>query len=334
MNYFVLDVETANPNYASICQIGIIEVRDGHVVDSTSILLDPEEFFDPFNVSIHGITEERIRGAPTFQDVYADLSAKLLNQIAIHHGPFDRVAFSRASERYGLPPISTNWLDNQSVVRRAWPDFSRSGYGLKKLCRHFGLTFSHHDALEDARVTELIFRRALAETETSATDWLTRARRPIAPQVGTVDRAGDPNGRFFGQTILFTGDIGIARPEAEAIARKVGFNTAGSMSKKVDLLVVGMQDMSRLAGHDKSSKQRKAEELQASGHDIQIVSDDDFWAMMPPAIRPVPVKPKVPQTLRRIPKNHDLIVEVSLDSLFSDEELFDMFGDLFDEDEV
>jgi len=33
MNYFVLDVETANPNYASICQIGIIEVRDGHVTN-------------------------------------------------------------------------------------------------------------------------------------------------------------------------------------------------------------------------------------------------------------------------------------------------------------
>lgn len=328
MNYFVLDVETANPNYASICQIGIIEVRGGQVLNSHSILLDPEDFFDPFNVSIHGITEEQVRGAPTFRDVHADLSSKLVDQIAIHHGPFDRVAFSRASERYGLQPISTNWLDNQSVVRRAWPDFARSGYGLKNLCRHFDLTFSHHDALEDARVTERIFRRALTESGTSASDWLARSRRPIAAQAGSVDRAGDPNGRFHGQTILFTGDIGIPRTEAEAIARRVGFDSASSMTKKVNLLVVGMQDANRLAGYDKSSKQRKAEDLQRAGHEVQIVSDADFWAMISKSIQPTRQASRAPRPARQ---SGEMVIEISLESLFTDDELEEMFGSLLDE---
>ncbi len=331
MNYFVLDVETANPNYASICQIGIIEVRDGHVVDSSSILLDPEDFFDPFNVSIHGITEEMVRDAPTFRDIYAALSARLVEQIAIHHGPFDRVAFSRASERYGLQPIMANWLDNQSVARRAWPDFARSGYGLKNLCRHFDLTFSHHDALEDARVTEQIFRRALVESGTSASDWLSRSRRPIASLTGSVDKTGDPNGRFHGQTILFTGDIGIPRTEAEAIAKRIGFDIAASATKKVSLLVVGMQDAGRLAGYEKSSKQRKAEELQQAGHDIQIVSDADFWAMIPKSMQPTRQASRAPSPARQ---SGEMAIEISLESLFTDDELEEMFGSLLDDESV
>ena len=329
MDYFVLDVETANPSYASICQIGIIEVRGGRVVDERSIFVDPSEIFDPFNVSLHGISEDRVKGAPTFADVYADLSSRLSEQIAVHHGPFDRVAFSRASEKYGLPPITTNWLDNQSIVRSAWPVFARRGYSLKNLCHHFGLAFSHHDALEDARVTEHIFRRALAESGTSPTDWISRARRRIGSDAGGKQRSGDPTGRFHGQTILFTGNIGLPRPEAEKIAKRVGFDIAESISRKVSILVVGMQDLNRLAGFDKSSKQRKAEALLKAGHDIQIVSDADFWAMIPRSMQPALESNPLARPVRQA---RSLIIDLSIENLFSDDEIKEMFGSVYDEE--
>lgn len=50
--------------------------------------------------------------------------------------------------------------------------------------------------------------------------------------------------------------------------------------KKVTILVVGDQDLSSLAGHDKSSKHRRAEELQAEGHAIRIVGETEFYAMI------------------------------------------------------
>ncbi|KQY12629.1 exonuclease domain-containing protein [Rhizobium sp. Root482] len=327
MDYIVLDVETANPNYASICQVGLIDVRGGHVVDTQSILINPEDFFDPFNISIHGITEERVRGAPTFRDVHADLLSRLGQRVAIHHGPFDRVAFTRASDKYGLQPLLPIWLDNQSVVRRTWPDFARSGYGLKNLCRHFDFAFSHHDALEDARVTELIFRRALAESGTTLPDWLVRSKLPIS--AATVGQAGNPQGRFHGQTIVFTGDMGVPRSEAAGIAAKLGFDVLESVNKKVTLLVVGLQDLSRLAGYEKSSKQRKAETLREAGHDIEIVSDSDFWAMIPSSMRPPQRPVRQAQTARG---TKHLAVEISLESLFSDAELEEMFGVLLNDE--
>ena len=70
MNFLALDVETANADYSSICQIGIAEFRDGQVVSKWSTLINPEAYFDDFNVQIHGITEDDVEDAPTFDSIY------------------------------------------------------------------------------------------------------------------------------------------------------------------------------------------------------------------------------------------------------------------------
>lgn len=323
MNYFVLDVETANPDYASICQIGLIEVRNGEVVSTESILVDPDDYFDPFNVGIHGISSDRVIGKPKFPVVHQELATRLQESLVVHHGPFDRVAMQRAASRSGVPFMSVQWLDNQRVVRRAWADFARSGYGLKSLCRHFSIEFTHHDALEDARVTDVIFRRAIAETGLSPLEWVDQSRTRSAGS-GSSPRMGAEDGPFFGQTIVFTGEMEVDRRDAAAIASKIGFNVADSMSKKVTTLVVGIQDRDKLAGYDKSSKQRKAEALREDGHEITIISEGDFWALVPKSLLPdmstAKVPPKSPGNTPRAS-----VIDLSLDALFTDEELEEMF---------
>lgn len=42
------------------------------------------------------------------------------------------------------------------------------------------------------------------------------------------------------------------------------------------MLVVGDQDVTKLAGHEKSSKHRKAEELISKGAPIRIIRESDF----------------------------------------------------------
>ena len=51
MNYLVLDLETANGNCASICQLGIVTVEDGIVVGTASHFINPEAAFDPWSES-------------------------------------------------------------------------------------------------------------------------------------------------------------------------------------------------------------------------------------------------------------------------------------------
>ena len=56
-----IDVETANADRASICQIGIVHVREGIIEDQWKTLINPEDWFDPWNESIHGINETDVK---------------------------------------------------------------------------------------------------------------------------------------------------------------------------------------------------------------------------------------------------------------------------------
>ena len=75
---------------------------------------------------------------------------------------------------------------------------------------------------------------------------------------------------------MFTGALTIPRREAADFAALVGCEVDASVTKRTTLLVVGDQDVQRLAGHEKSSKHRKAEQLTAMGQPIRILRETDF----------------------------------------------------------
>jgi hypothetical protein len=60
------------------------------------------------------------------------------------------------------------------------------------------------------------------------------------------------------------------------LAAAAGCSVAGGVTTHTTLLVVGDQDIRKLAGHEKSSKHRKAEELIRKGQSIRILGESDF----------------------------------------------------------
>ncbi len=60
------------------------------------------------------------------------------------------------------------------------------------------------------------------------------------------------------------------------LAARTGCNVADVVNVSTTLLVVGNQDIRKLAGHEKSSKHRKAEGLRAKGQPIRILTETDF----------------------------------------------------------
>ena len=87
-----IDVETANADRASICQIGMVHVRDGQIEDRWQTLVNPEDWFDPWNTSIHGISETDVRNSLTLPAVRDELRARLRGSVLVSHTSFDRVA--------------------------------------------------------------------------------------------------------------------------------------------------------------------------------------------------------------------------------------------------
>jgi len=279
-----IDVETANADRASICQIGIVHIRDGKIEDEWETLVNPEDWFDPWNVEIHGIDEGDVRHSPTIPEIRGELHDRLRGSVLVSHTSFDRVAFERAMTKYNLEQLQVTWLDSARIVRRAWPEsYGRRGYGLKNIAKDLGISFRHHNALEDARAAAKIVLRACVSTETDIEGWLRRVDRPIFPRTYTytsAKREGNVEGALFGETILFTGALNVPRHQAADMAAEAGCNVVNSASKKVTMLVVGTQNESKLKGYEKSSKHRKVEALIEKGSEIRILSENDFFRII------------------------------------------------------
>jgi len=283
MDFIAIDVETANADMSSICQIGIALFRDSQLAGEWGRLIDPQTYFDNINIGIHGITQDDISGAPTFAQIFPDLSKLLQENITVIHTPFDRVAIQQAAILHNLNLPETTWLDTAKVARRTWSEFSQRGYGLASVCKKIGYEFKHHDALEDAKASGEILLAASRETGLDLPGWAKRVKLSIdlsKNSPSSVKREGNHEGILSGEVIVFTGQLQITKNEAADLAAKVGCDVGQGVTKKTTLLCVGNQDIEKLAGHSKSSKHRKAESLIAKGQRIRIIREADFMEMV------------------------------------------------------
>lgn len=279
-NRFVtIDVETANSWFGSICQIGLVEFIDGQIVNEWESLVDPEDDFLEFNTSIHGISSGMVAGQPSFQTVLETVRSLAADSLIASYGHFDRSAFSQACDTRKLVPMSNHWLNIQPAVRRAWPDrYASSGYRLNAVCKHLGIQLTrHHNAIDDARAAGLILLKACESSGVSPADWIARNRQPIKVATASMVNTAGP---LVDESIVFTGTMQMPRQKAQDLAAAMGCVPSNGVTKKTTVLVVGDQDLSRLAGKAKSSKHLKAEELIRAGHEIRIISESDFLAMV------------------------------------------------------
>ncbi len=180
LTFAALDVETANSDPGSICQVGVAHFEDGRLAGQWSTLVDPEEPFDVFNTAIHGIDEYMVTEAPTFRDCAPTLYELLDGRITVHHTAFDVHAIRRAaaSADVGLPRCV--WLDSARIARRAWPQFARRGYALANVSRFLNYRYEAHDALEDAKAAGNLLVAACHETGLDVAEWLKRVERPVS----------------------------------------------------------------------------------------------------------------------------------------------------------
>ena len=280
MKFIAIDVETANANLSSICQIGLAFFEDGKIVNTWETLINPLEDFDPINISIHGIDYLDVEDAPTLTDISKTLIELLQDRILVSHMSFDRVALFRAFEKAKLKPLNSSWIDTAMVVRRTWKDLSKKGYGLANVAKKLNIEFEHHNALEDAKTCGIILIKALEELSMDLNEIQMRVKKSIDGSNKKINLKGNPDGNLKGEVLLFTGELMIPRKEATSMAVEAGCDVSISAKKSVTILVVGDQDTTKLNGYEKSSKHRKIEELIKKGHEIKIIGESDFRIMV------------------------------------------------------
>ncbi len=275
--FAAIDVETANADFSSICQIGIVRYVDGILSEEWRTYVNPEDFFHPFNIGIHGIDESTVQDAPKLHELAGMIYRHLDRTVVISHTHFDRAAVNQAFSKYDLRPPEPIWLDSARVARRTWKKFAWSGWALSNICEEIGHSYRCHDALEDARAAAVVFLTAMRLSGLDVNGWLKRVEQPVDPaHVQPIKREGNPEGSLYGNTVVFTGALTIPRREAAEMAARIGCTVRTEVNKDTTMLVVGNQDIRRLAGHRKSSKHRKAESLMTEGQEIRVLQEADF----------------------------------------------------------
>jgi DNA polymerase-3 subunit epsilon len=273
--FIALDVETACSDAASICQIGLACVQPDNQIQTFSMLVNPGTRFDPFNIQLHGIGPDHVADAPRFPDALSLLLPLLTTHHLVQHSNFDKQAMNAACGFCGLPTPDLRWSDSVIIARRAWPELKgNGGHGLANLKRTLNLQFHHHDAGEDARAAALVVLHAEAHLSIPFEHLIIPASK--ARFTAEQTRTGNANGVLAGCVVVFTGNLGMSREAAADLAASAGMNVKAGVTKQTTHLVVGDQDLSVLAGHTKSSKHRKAEELRDAGHPIRIMGESEF----------------------------------------------------------
>ena len=116
-----------------------------------------------------------VKDSKTLPQVQTNLRGLIEGAVLVSHTAFDRVALGRAMDRYELEAIRTTWLDSAMIARRAWPErYRRRGWSLASIAGDLGITFRHHDALEDARAAGEIVLHACRHTGLDIDGWLKR----------------------------------------------------------------------------------------------------------------------------------------------------------------
>lgn len=148
-----LDFETANSCNGSICSVGVAVVENGEVLERKEYLIKPHKSLDwmsKFCRDIHGITYEDLRESPEFPEIWQSVKQLLISAdcVVIHNAPFDLRHLHKVLEFYHLQSVSFDYVCSLQLCRHHFPELPH--HGLADMAEHFGITFQHHDALEDA----------------------------------------------------------------------------------------------------------------------------------------------------------------------------------------
>ena len=153
----VLDFETTglDPVNDRIIEIGAVKIKDGVIVDSFGLLVNPGVPLKPKIVEITNITDMMLRDQPPIEEGMRQLFEFLGGcAIAAHNAKFDYAFLQNELERldmhYPCPVI-----DTLSMARRMYPHLK--SHRLKSVCRALGVSLKDaHRAVNDASATAQI----------------------------------------------------------------------------------------------------------------------------------------------------------------------------------
>ncbi|OBQ48817.1 DNA polymerase III [Streptomyces sp. H-KF8] len=280
-DWALVDVETSGlvARRDRILSVAVITIGpDGEQTGEFSTLLDPG--CDPGPVEVHGLTAERLRGAPTFDQVAGRIGAMLQDRVLVAHNAqfdYDFLAHEFARARMWLP-VSQR-LCTLALNRQVDPPTDDMKLGT--LAAHYGVPQQRaHDASDDTRVLAGILRASLREAARldlplPLVACPPRTESQFTPKPPKTPCAYRNPGRMVpggplrqGMKIAITGETAHARTELVGRAVSAGLNLMSSVSRHTSVLVT----------NEPASGSAKARRALAEG--VPVIDEPTFLRLL------------------------------------------------------
>ncbi|WP_097884040.1 TerD family protein [Streptomyces sp. st140] len=280
-DWALVDVETSGlmARRDRVLSVAVITIGpDGEQTGEFSTLLDPG--CDPGPVEVHGLTAERLRGAPTFDQIAGRIGAMLQDRVLVAHNAqfdYDFLAHEFARARMWLP-VSQR-LCTLALNRQVDPPTDDMKLGT--LATHYDVPQQRaHDALDDTRVLAGILRASLREAARldlplPLVACPPRAESQFTPKPPKTPCAYRNPGRLTsdgplrqGMKVAITGETAHARAELVGRAVAAGLNMMSSVSRHTSVLVT----------NESASGSAKARRALAEG--VPVIDEHTFLRML------------------------------------------------------
>ncbi|AZQ60985.1 exonuclease [Flammeovirga pectinis] len=270
MEFTAIDFETAHGARWSICQVGIVRVKNGVIIDRyESLIRPPDNRYHAFNTTIHGITAEMTANAPSLFDIWDEMKPYIEGQLIVaHNAGFDVSALEQTLELYDLD-IPTFDYDCT---------YKLTGAALDDICYTYGWELKHHDALADAEACAKMYIELLSEKQLPVFEKNPfKKKKKTAPYrtqlSGEILRPdfdnADPDSPFYRQKVVITGVFDAwDRLELATILKGLGAKINTNISGQTNLVMVG-EDPG-------PSKLQKVSSLNQQGKGIQILKEQEL----------------------------------------------------------
>ncbi|TCS82979.1 PolC-type DNA polymerase III [Tepidibacillus fermentans] len=202
--YIVFDTETTGLSamYNTIIEIGAVKVKNGEIIDTFAMFVDPKEPLSPKITEITGITNEMLQGAPLIDEALRKFRDFVGNGILVaHNARFDMGFLHMGYKKIGEEDLTNPVIDTVELARMLYPKMKN--YKLNTLCQAFNIDLTnHHRAYHDAEATgKLLWKMIVDLQEKQIKDLI-----QINQNMGKMDVS---RLRPFHVTILVKNEVGL-----------------------------------------------------------------------------------------------------------------------------
>jgi DNA polymerase-3 subunit alpha (Gram-positive type) len=165
ITFVVFDTETTgfSPTTDRIVEVGAVKFRNGEVIEEKSWLINPQRDIPYWATKVNGITDDMVKGKPTFKDIYPEFQKFINGSVLMAHNAKFDISFVKAEiKRAGCELPSNQVIDSLGLFRKWYP--KSTSHSVEAVARDAKVkTDTLHRASADSMYVFLIFDKGVKE---------------------------------------------------------------------------------------------------------------------------------------------------------------------------